>query len=464
MMSLGEAIGLPLIVAGIAAGWMLERGRRRRAEAEAREHEAQRAIVNEAPVMIWRTRVDMGCDFVNPWWLSFTGRTLDEELGNGWLEGVHPEDRAATFTAYATAFDARVPCRMEYRLRRFDGAYRWVLDLGTPRFDAIGDFAGYIGCCFDITDWKEAEHALEDARAEITRVSRLTALGEYAAALSHELRQPLAAMIMNAGAGLSLIDQGVRDRETLREVFQDVVRAGHRAEEVISRNRELFRHQELQPSALDINAVVGEVVVLSAARLRERRVTVETQLADDLPIVIGDRIELLQVLLNLVGNAIDAMEEMRPSERRITITTSRLHQSDVVVGVKDCGIGLAAVDMQRLFKLSYTTKPAGTGVGLSVSRSIVHAHGGRIWASQNPDRGATFSFTLPVREARALPPESAAHDVQGPLSTIEGVADQRGADERVEAGPSSGMTTPVHPLAGDVATGSPSPGGGGRRP
>ena len=160
--------------------------------------------------------------------------------------------------------------------------------------------------------------------------------------------------------------------------------------------RDRFRHRAVQTSALDVNAVVREVLALSATRLQEHQVTVAMSLAGDLPAVQGDRIELLQVLLNLIANAIDAMERVERAQRRITITTSRLDQGAVAVAVKDCGIGLDAVDMQRMFTLSYTTKAAGTGVGLSVSRSIVEAHGGRIWASPNPDRGATFSFSLPA--------------------------------------------------------------------
>ena len=391
-----EAIGLALVLAGVVAAWILERRRRRRAEAAAREHEAQRAIVAEAPVMIWRSGVDKGCDFFNPWWLAFTGRTLAQELGDGWAEGVHPDDLDACLASYVAAFDARVPFRLEYRLRRFDGEYRWVLDLGTPRYDSTRQFAGYIGCCFDITDRKQAEQALGEAHAEISRVSRLTALGEFAAALSHELRQPLTAIIMNARSSLYQLEKIPPDHEAVKEGLDDLVDAGHRAEAVIQRNRELFRHHRVQTSALDINAVVREVLVLSATRLQEHHVTVATELADDLPAVRGDRIELLQVLLNLLANAIDAMERVERSERRITITTSRLDQGAVVVAVKDCGVGLDAVDMQRMFTLSYTTKATGTGVGLSISRSIIQAHGGRIWASQNADRGATFSFSLPV--------------------------------------------------------------------
>ena len=391
-----EAIGLALALAGVVAAWILERRRRRRAEAAAREHEAQHAIVAEAPVMIWRSGVDKGCDFFNPWWLAFTGRTLAQEFGNGWAEGVHPDDLDACLASYVAAFDARVPFRLEYRLRRFDGEYRWVLDLGTPRYDSTRQFAGYIGCCFDITDRKQAEQALGEAHAEISRVSRLTALGEFAAALSHELRQPLTAIIMNARSSLYQLEKIPPDHEAVKEALDDLVDAGHRAEAVIQRNRELFRHHRVQTSALDINAVVREVLVLSATRLQEHHVTVATELADDLPAVRGDRIELLQVLLNLLANAIDAMERVERSERRITITTSRLDQGAVVVAVKDCGVGLDAVDMQRMFTLSYTTKATGTGVGLSISRSIIQAHGGRIRASQNADRGATFSFSLPV--------------------------------------------------------------------
>ena len=391
-----EEIGGALLLAGVVAAWILERRRRRRAEAVAREHDAQRAIVSEAPVMIWRSGVDKGCDFFNPWWLTFTGRTLAEELGDGWAEGVHPDDLDACLASYGAAFDARVPFRLEYRLRRFDGEYRWVLDIGTPRYDSTEQFLGYIGCCFDITDRRQAEQALGEAHAEIHRVSRLTALGEFAAALSHELRQPLTAIIMNAHTTLCQLEQTPLDHEAMKDGLADLVDAGHRAEAVIQRNRELFRHQTVQTSALDINAVVREVVVLSAARLREHHVTVATALTDDLPAVRGDRIELLQVLLNLLANAVDAMERDEKAERRITITTSRLDQGAVVVAVKDRGVGLDAVDMQRMFTLSYTTKAAGTGVGLSISRSIIQAHGGRIWASQNADRGATFSFSVPV--------------------------------------------------------------------
>ena len=377
---------------------ILER-RRRRLEAALRDIDSQFAIVSEAPVMIWQSGLDKGCDYLNSWWLEFTGRTLAEELGEGWARGVHPDDLERCLGIYSTAFDARVPFRMEYRLRRFDGEYRWLLDIGTPRLDSEGRFTGYVGSCFDITDRKQAEQSLAEAHAEISRVSRLTALGEFAAALSHELRQPLTAILMNAESSLHFLEKTGLDHQgtqAMKETLQDLVESAHHAEAVIRSNRELFRNQRVQTSALEINDVVREVLALSAARLREHHVTVTAALAKDLPSARGDRIELLQVLLNLLANAIDAMDPVEEAKRRITITTSQSDAGAVVVAVRDCGVGLDAVDMQRMFTLSYTTKATGTGVGLSVSRSIIEAHGGRIWASPNADCGATFSFSLPV--------------------------------------------------------------------
>ena len=176
----------------------------------------------------------------------------------------------------------------------------------------------------------------------------------------------------------------------------DVVTAGQRAEEVIKRNRELFRHHKVEAVAVDINAVIGGAATLVAARLRDNQITLMTSLAEGLPAVMGDRIELQQVLLNLIANAIDAMERVAPESRRIDISSASTSDQFVQVTVTDHGTGLHGVDVERMFMLSYTTKDSGTGVGLSVSRSIVEAHGGKLWAEQHQGSGATFCFTIPA--------------------------------------------------------------------
>jgi len=394
------AIGLIALQTVLIGALLVQRRRRQRAEAALRESEAHfRIMADTAPVLIWRSGVNRKCDFFNQPWLSFTGRTLEQELGDGWAESVHPEDRAFCIETYTTAFDAREPFRMEFRMRRFDGEYRVVLDSGVPRWEDDGSFAGYIGSCFDISDRKQAERALAETHAELSRVSRLTALGEFAASIAHEVRQPLTAIIINARICLRWLTSPNPDVEEVKAGLLDVVTAGQRAEEVIKRNRELFRHHKVEATAVDINTVIGEAMTLVGGRLRDNEIVVVTSLAGGLPAVSGDQIELQQVLLNLISNAIDAMETVAPESRRIDISSSCAGDQFVQVRVTDQGKGLEGVDVDRMFTLSYTTKDAGTGVGLSVSRSIVEAHGGKLWAEQNAGRGATFCFTVPVRSS-----------------------------------------------------------------
>ena len=392
------AIALLLVQSSLIGALLVQRSRRRRVEAALRESEAHfRVTADTAPVMIWRSGADRTCDFFNLPWLAFTGRSLEQELGDGWTGSVHPDDLATCLATYRAAFDAREPFRMEFRMRRFDGEYRWVLDTGIPRREPDGRFAGYIGSRLDITDRLLAETALQEAQDELRRKSRLSALGEFAASIAHEIRQPLTAIIMNARSCLRGIGGGEPDLEELKAGLLDVVEASQRAEEVIQRNRRLFRDKTVEVVPLDINAVIRETVVLAAARLRDSQVTLITALADDLPAVSGDRIELQQVLLNLIDNAVDALDAVAAGSRRVEVSSSLAEDQSVVVAVADNGVGLAHVDVRRMFTLAYTTKAKGTGVGLSISRSIIDAHRGRLWAEQNPSGGAIFRFTVPVR-------------------------------------------------------------------
>jgi signal transduction histidine kinase len=244
---------------------------------------------------------------------------------------------------------------------------------------------------------RDSHERMGAAAMELDRVSRLTAMGEFAAALAHETIQPITAMILEAKSSLYALNTNSPNIEEARAGLQSIVDSGQRASQVIQRNRELFRHRTVRTVPLKINEVIGEARSLAGWRLHDSNVGIEMMLASALPAVSGDRVELQQVLLNLIANAIDAVDG-RPNPR--AWIRSSQDGDGVRVEVGDNGIGLGGVDTRRMFSLSYTTKPNGTGVGLSVSRAIVDAHGGRIWAETNAEGGASFFFTLPRRDSR----------------------------------------------------------------
>jgi len=366
-----------------------------------RESEARfRTLADTAPVFIWMSGLDKLCTFLNKPWLDFTGRTLDQDLGNGWAEGVHPDDRERCLATYADAFDARRDFTMEYRLRRHDGEYRWVSDKGVPRRAPDGTFLGYIGCADDITPRKEAELAAERHRAELAHVARLSTMGELAASLAHELNQPLTAILSNAQTAERFLASDQIDLDEVREILRDVVEDDKRASEVIRRLRALVSKEPPALAPLDLASLIGDVVQLvhSDAILRRSRVSVEV--APGLPTVLGDRIELQQVVLNLLVNAFDAMKDCPRHEREVSVRAALDGGGMVKVAVRDRGTGVSADDLDRIFEPFHTTKREGLGMGLSISRTIIAAHGGRLWAENNPDRGATFCFTVPVAEAK----------------------------------------------------------------
>jgi signal transduction histidine kinase len=273
-----------------------------------------------------------------------------------------------------------------------DGSVFWVLVRGTVATHS-GAALRVVGTITDTTERKRAEQKLQEIQAELARIGRLNALGEFAASIAHEVRQPLTAIISSARASMRFLSNGATAEA--EQALSYVLDASKRADAVIERNRELFRNRRVQKELLDCNTVVVEAATMARPKLESGQVSLVTSLAEDLPAIEGDRIELQQVLLNLIVNAIDAMDPVDPALRRVDISTAVSPLGQVQVSVSDTGIGLGAVDMARLFTLSYTTKTGGTGVGLSISRSIIEAHGGPLWADTQAS-GATFSFTVPA--------------------------------------------------------------------
>jgi PAS domain S-box-containing protein len=376
---------------------------RKRVEERLLESEARfRAIADTAPVMIWTTGSDGVCDYFNKPWLDFTGRTMDQEVGAGWTQGVHPDDLQSCSDGYWPAFHARRPFRLEYRLRRADGEYRWVIESGAPRYTASGEFAGYIGSNIDISDLKRVEEERERLRqlqADLAHMNRLATVGELTASLAHEIKQPLAAAAIQASACERWLQRDVPDVMKACGAASAMVAEVTRGSKIVDRVRSLYGRGMPQRELVDVNEIIRELLGLVSDTARWNSVSTRTELDVELPMTRADRVQLQQVLMNLMLNATEAMKD---TGGEMAVTSKKTEDGQLLVSVSDSGIGLPTGETERIFDAFFTTKPQGTGMGLAISRSIVEAHGGRLWASVNTIRGATFQFTLP--QERGLPP------------------------------------------------------------
>lgn len=374
---------------------------RRRAEERLLESDARfQMMADTAPVLIWMTGTDGLCNYFNKPWLEFTGRTMEQEVGTGWTEGVHPDDVQGCFDGFLPAFHARKPFRMQYRLRRADGEYRWVIESGIPRY-AGGEFAGYIGSNIDITDLKHAEEERERLRqvqSELAHINRVTTMGELAGSIAHEIKQPISAAQTNAKTCLKWMGLEHPDIEEAREAVSRIIQDVTRASEIINRISVLFKKAQPEREFVDVNEVIREMISLMRSEAGRRGITIHTELASSLPNVRADRVQLQQVFMNLILNGIEAIDEGNVAGA-LTIKSQQNADGRVLISVSDTGMGLPPKQADKLFDAFFTTKPRGTGMGLSISRSIIESHGGSLWATANSDRGATFQFNLPVEHA-----------------------------------------------------------------
>jgi C4-dicarboxylate-specific signal transduction histidine kinase len=257
----------------------------------------------------------------------------------------------------------------------------------------------------DLTERKQAEQNLREserryreAQMELAHANRVTTMGQLAASIAHEVTQPIAAAVTNANAALRWLRSQPPDLEEVRQAVDHIVRNGRRAGDVLGRIRALIKKVPPRHDRLDINETILEVVELTRHELLRQRVSLQTALAQGLPLIRGDRIQLQQIILNLVMNAVEAMSDVNEEARALLISTAQDETNDVLVSVLDSGPGLSPESLEHLFDPFHTTKPAGMGMGLSICRSIIEAHGGRVWAAANVPRGAIFRFTLPAQE------------------------------------------------------------------
>ena len=309
------------------------------------------------------------------------------------------ESQPEKWELHRSMLDAHQPFRdFIFPAVRFDGSLMYVKVSGKPRFDAKGAFLGYRGTGNDVTAAvraDQAEAALRQVQAELAHVTRVTTLGELAASIAHEVNQPIAAVVTNAEAALRFLGRHPPDLEEVREGLHSIIKDANRAGDVIGRIRELMKKAPPRKDRMDINEAIHEVIELTRGEAVKSGASVQTALGEGLPLIEGDRVQLQQVALNVIINAVQAMSDAE-GPRELTITTAQAEPNGVLVAVKDTGPGLAPASLEQLFAPFYTTKPGGLGMGLSISRSIVEAHGGRLWVTANPPRGVVFQFTLPV--------------------------------------------------------------------
>jgi signal transduction histidine kinase len=313
---------------------------------------------------------------------------------------VHPEDIPMLNDMIDRARGIGSDFEYEHRLQMSDHSIKYLHLVGHGTRDREGRLV-YIGAAQDVTQHRRSEETLGKVRSELAHVARVTSLGALTASIAHEVSQPLSGIITNASTCLRMLAADPPNVDGARETARRTIRDGNRASEVVTRLRALFSKKETTIESVDLNEATREVIALSLSELQRNRVILRTELASDLPVVTGDRVQLQQVVLNLLRNASDAMSAVEDRPRQLLIRTEREEGGRVRLTVQDAGVGLAPQAMDRIFEAFYTTKNEGMGMGLSVSRSIIERHHGRLWAAPNDGPGATFSFSIPCGPASA---------------------------------------------------------------
>jgi PAS domain S-box-containing protein len=354
-----------------------------------------RRVINTIPAHVWSSLPDGSVDFINQRLLESTGRPIETLLGSGWQTIVHPDDRARYVAQWKSALAAGEPLEIELRVCTAQRDYRWLLVRNVPLRDGRGEIVKWYGTGIDIEDRKRAEDALRKAQGDLAHANRVTTMGELCASLAHEINQPISGAITNASTCLRRLDREPPDIEGARAGASLMIRDANRAAEIINRVRLFFRKGVVTKERVDINELIREMEILLHNEASQHSVFVQTRLAADHPLIVADRVQLQQVLMNLMINGIDAMKAVE-GPRQLTLGTQNDGNAQLLVSVEDTGIGLPANQAGQIFNAFFTTKEHGTGMGLRISRTIIEAHGGRLWVTDNHPRGASFHFTLAV--------------------------------------------------------------------
>ena len=361
-----------------------------------RSEDRLRGVIDTIPAHVWSITPDGAVDFINQRLMESTGLSREDLLGRGWESILHRDDRASFVDEQLASLASGEPMESEVRIRMANGNYRWLLVRNVPLRDEPGTIIKWYGTGIEIEDRKRAEEQLRQAQMDLAHVNRVTTMGELTASMAHEVNQPIAAAVTDANTCLRWLARDHPDLEEVRAAAMRVVKDATRASEIISRIRLLFNRGTPERELVDVNEIIGEMILLLRSEAIQYHISVRTELAADLPQVMGDRVQLRQVLMNLMINGIDAMKDV-DGAHELAIQSKRVENEQLLVSVTDTGVGLPPKGDQ-IFNAFVTTKPHGTGMGLRISRSIVESHGGRLWAAANSPRGAHFYFTLPLTQ------------------------------------------------------------------
>jgi PAS domain S-box-containing protein len=347
--------------------------------------------------------------FLNRGWLEYTGLRSEQASGSGWEKAVHPEDIRRVTERWHASQTTGQPLDYEVRLRRgSDGVYRWFQTRARPLRDNRGKIVKWCAVVNDIEDRKRAEQEREKLRqleADLAHINRVSTMGELVASISHELAQPITVTTAHAKASLRWLQRDPPELTEVRKGTERIVEAGTLASEIINRLRSLYKKAPSKRELVTIHEVIGEMAGMLGSEARRHGVSIHTDIKDDLPLTVADRVQLQQVLMNLMMNGIEAIKD---TGGVVTVKSQLGEDGQIQVSIHDTGPGLPVGKADQIFEAFFTTKPEGSGMGLAISKSIVESHGGRIWANGDGGRGATFHFTLPAAPAETTAPVDAA--------------------------------------------------------
>jgi PAS domain S-box-containing protein len=368
-----------------------------RSNAEIQESERRLRMLTDAiPQQIWSAGADGEIDYCNNHLLEYVGYTILDMKSKGFLRVLHPDDEAMFLESWAMSREAGHKLEGEWRVRGADGTYRWFLIRSVPQRSDSGEIERWYGTHIDTEERRRAEQSLTHAQTELSNLSHRLGMGELAASIAHELNQPLTAVVTNAYACREWLQANPPNLDRASTTAQKIVQESKRASEVVARVRALFRKEIDSRGSIDLNLLIQDLVRLLHDDAIRRRVSIHVDLEPSLPRATVDPVQIQQVLLNLATNGMDAMMSQQ-AHRELVISSRRVGDDSIRIRVRDTGAGIAPEIAARIFDPFFTTKTEGIGMGLAISRTIIEAHDGRIWASPASSGGSCFQFTIPLR-------------------------------------------------------------------